>query len=204
MRKRSKYRPKGVRLDTMDYVMTSIKPLATLTSEVATLRIKNHGALTAVCQGRAGRTDIDMLVAALNIAEALAIQGVGTDYAVKIRAGQDALRDMAQRGVNLGDKFILRGPELQALNIAEALAIQGVGTDYAVKIRAGQDALRDMAQRGVNLGDKFILRGPELQALNLAIEVHDAQLDAITMQQLERAIDYVTRVIRAGGARAIK
>jgi hypothetical protein len=154
MRKRSKYRPKGVRLDTMDYVMTSIKPLATLTSEVATLRIKNHGALTAVCQGRAGRTDIDMLVA--------------------------------------------------ALNIAEALAIQGVGTDYAVKIRAGQDALRDMAQRGVNLGDKFILRGPELQALNLAIEVHDAQLDAITMQQLERAIDYVTRVIRAGGARAIK
>ena len=154
MRKRSKYRPKGVRLDAVDYVLTSIKPLSSLTSEVATLRIKNHGALTAICQGRAGRTDIDMLIA--------------------------------------------------ALNIAEALVIQGVGKDYATEIRAGQDALRDMAKRGVDLGDRFILRGTELQAINLAVEVHDAQLDAITMQQLERAIDYVTRVIRAGGARAIK
>lgn len=154
MRKRSKYRPKGVRLDAVDYVLTSIKPLSTLTSEVATLRIKNHGALTAICQGRAGRTDIDMLIA--------------------------------------------------ALNIAEALVIQGVGKDYAVEIRAGQDALRDMAKRGVDLGNRFILRAMELQAINLAMDVHDAQLDAITMQQLERAIDYVTRVIRAGGARAIK
>lgn len=154
MRKRSKYRPKGVRLDAMEYVMTSIKPLATLASEVSTLRIKNHGALAAVCQGQATKRDIDALIAALNIAEALVAQGVGTDYA--------------------GD------------------------------IKAGQDALLDMAKRGVERGDRFILRAPELQAINLAIEVHDAQLDAITVRQLERAIDYVHRVVRSGGARAIQ
>lgn len=153
MRKRSKYRPKGVRLDAVDYVLTSIKPLSTLKGEVATLRIKNHGSLTAICQGRGNRTEIDVLIA--------------------------------------------------ALNIAEALAIQGVGNDYATEIRAGQDALHDMTKRGVDLGDRFIFRGTELQAINLAMEVHDAQLDAITMQQLERAIDYVTRVIRSGKARAI-
>lgn len=153
MRKRSKYRPKGVRLDTLDYVMTSIKPLATLKSEVATLRIKNHGALAAICQGRAGRTDVDMLIA--------------------------------------------------AMNIAEALVIQGVGTDYATEIRAGQDALHDMAKRGVDLGNRFILRAMELRDINLAMEIHDAQLDAITMQQLERAVEYVTRVIKAGKARII-
>lgn len=153
MRKRSKYRPKGVRLDVVDYVLTSIKPVSTLTSEVATLRIKNHGALTAVCQGNADRADIDVLIA--------------------------------------------------AVNIAEALVIQGVGKDYAAEIRAGQDALRDMAKRGVNLGDRFILRALELQAINLAMEVHDAQLDAITMQQLERAIEQVTKVIRSGKARTI-
>jgi hypothetical protein len=153
MRKRSKYRPKGVRLDTLDYVMTSIKPLATLKSEVATLRIKNHGALAAICQGRAGRTDVDMLIA--------------------------------------------------AMNIAEALVIQGVGTDYATEIRAGQDALHDMAKRGVDLGNRFILRATELRDINTALEIHDAQLDAITMQQLERAVEYVTRVIKAGKARII-
>lgn len=154
MRKRSKYRPKGVRLDAVDYVLTSIKHLSTLTSEVATLRIKNHGALAAICQGRASRTDVDMLIA--------------------------------------------------ALNIAEALVIQGVGKDYAAEIRAGQDALHDMAKRGVDLGNKFILRAMELKAINMAVDVHDAQLDAITMQQLERAIEYVTRVIKAGGARVIQ
>lgn len=153
MRKRSKYRPKGVRLDALDYVLTSIKPLAELQGEVATLRIKNHGAVTAICQGHGHQTEINVLVA--------------------------------------------------ALNIAEALAIQGVGADYAVEIRAGQDALHEMASRGVGIGNKFIFRATELSAINLAIEVHDAQLDAITTQQLERAIDYVHKVIRSGGARAI-
>lgn len=153
MRKRSKYRPKGVRVDALDYVLTSIKPLASLKSEVATLRIRNHGALAEVCKGNGNRDDIDVLIA--------------------------------------------------ALNIAEAMVVQGVGTDYAGEIRAGQDALRDMATRGVGLGDRFIFRATELQAINLAMEIHDAQLDAITVAQLERAIAYVHRVVRAGGARKI-
>ena len=153
MRKRSKYRPRGMRIDAVEYVLSSIKPLATLKSEVATLRIKNHGALTAICQGNGNKTEIDTLIA--------------------------------------------------ALNIAEALVIQGVGLEYAAEIRAGQDALHTMAKRGVDLGGRFILKALELQAINTAIDVHDAQLDAITVQQLERAVDYVHRVIRAGGARAI-
>lgn len=153
VRKRSRYRPKGVRLDTLDYVMTSIKPLATLKSEVATLRIKNHGALATIVQGHGGRADIDTLIA--------------------------------------------------ALNIAEALVHQSVGTDYAADIRAGQDALHAMAKRGVDLGGRFIFKAPELTAINLAMDVHDAQMDAITVQQLERAIAYVARVVRSGGARVI-
>jgi hypothetical protein len=88
-------------------------------------------------------------------------------------------------------------------NIPEALVIQGVGTDYATEIRAGQDALHDMAKRGVDLGNRFILRATELRDINMAMEIHDAQLDAITMQQLERAVEYVTRVIKAGKARVI-
>lgn len=153
MRKRSKYRPKGVRIDAMDYVLSSIKPLASLQSEVATLRIRNHGALAAVCQGKANRDDLDVIIA--------------------------------------------------ALNVAEALVLHGVGTDYASEIRAAQDALKAMAERGVSLGDRFIFRAAELQAINHAMDIHDAQMDNITVQQLERAVMYVGGVIRAGKARPI-
>ena len=153
MRKRSKYRPKGVRLDAVDYVLTSITPLAALKSELATLRIRNHGALAAVCQGGAGKEDINTLIA--------------------------------------------------ALNITEALVLQGVGSDYAGEVRSGQDALHTMTRRGIELGDRFIFKAPELQAINLAMEIHDAQLDAITTRQLERAVDYVRQVVISGGAKAI-
>lgn len=154
MRKRSKYRPKGVRLDAMEYVLTSIKPLATLKSEVATLRIRNHGALAAICQGSAGKEDINTLIA--------------------------------------------------ALNITEALVIHGIGADYASDVRAGQDALHSMTKRGIDMGDRFIFRAPELNAINTAMEIHDAQLDAITTRQLERAVDYVHKVVRSGGARSVE
>lgn len=153
MRKRSSYRPRHVRTDTMAYVMASIKPLAALESQVATIRIKNHGALAAVCKGQADRTDINTLIA--------------------------------------------------ALNIAEALVIMGVGQDYADEIRAAQDALLSMTTRGHSMGDRFIFKAPELAAINLGMDVHDAQLDAITVQQLEQAVEYTKRVIRSGGARVI-
>lgn len=153
MRKRSKYRPKGVRLDAIEYVLTSITPLAALKSELATLRIRNHGALAAVCQGNAGKEDINTLIA--------------------------------------------------AMNITEALVLQGVGSDYASDVRAGQDALHTMTRRGIELGDRFIFRAPELQAINLVMEIHDAQLDAITTRQLERAVDHVRQVVKSGGAKAI-
>lgn len=153
MRKRSKYRPKGVRLDAVDYVMTNIKPLAQLEGEVATLRIRNHGAVTAICQGHSHQTEINVLIS--------------------------------------------------ALNIAEALAIQGVGDQYASEIRAGQDALHAMTVRGVGLGGRFVFKATELAAINLAMDVHDAQLDAITVKQLDQAVEYVRRVVRSGGARPI-
>ncbi len=154
MRKRSKYRPRPIRTDALDYVLTSLKPVRHLQAEIAALRIRNHGALAEVCKGNGNRDDIDVLIA--------------------------------------------------ALNIAEAMVVQGVGADYACEIRAGQDALLEMTKRGISMSNRFILKAPELAAINLAMEVHDAQLDAITVQQLERALQYVHRVVRSGGARAIQ
>ena len=77
-----------------------------------------------------------------------------------------------------------------------------IGDDWKDEIRAAQDALLAMGRRGVETG-KFILRGPELTTFNLAMEIHDAQLDACTVSELEKAIDIVNSIVRAKGARLI-
>ena len=41
------------------------------------------------------------------------------------------------------------------------------------------------------------------QALNLGMEIHDAQLDTCTVEQLEKALEFVAREIRARRAREI-
>lgn len=122
MRKRSKYRPKGVRLDVVNYVVNGLKPIAA--HDAATvLRIKNHAALTALTQGKAARDDINTLIEAFNTTEALVCVSaeLGEDWREEIRQAQDALYAVATRGVANDDKFVLTGLEMKALNIAMEL-----------------------------------------------------------------------------------
>lgn len=151
MRKRSKYRPKGLILDTMLYVSSGMKKVGSI-SAGTTLKIKNHAALESVRTGEGTREDIDVLISAFNITEALALQSIGEDWKDEIRAAQDALLAVGRRGVETG---------------------------------------------------KFILRGPELTTFNLAMEIHDAQLDACTVSELEKAIAFVESIVRNKGARPI-
>lgn len=151
MRKRSKYRPKGVIYDTMNYVMSGMKVVGAI-SAGTTLKIKNHAALEQVRQGLGTREDIDVLICAFNITEALAMMRIGDDWKDEIRAAQDALLAVGRRGVETG---------------------------------------------------KFILRGPELTSFNLAMEIHDAQLDACTVAELEKAIEVVETITKNKQARAI-
>ena len=115
MRKRSKYRPKGVRLDTMAYIKESMTPIAHHGGFLMTLKIKNHAALAALTQGRATRADIDTLIAALNICEALYRLGIGREYASVVQEGLESLRAVGSRGA-ANNRFILRAPEMHALN----------------------------------------------------------------------------------------
>ena len=152
MRKRSKYKPKGVRPDAVSWVLSGLKPFKASVHEL-NLRIKNHDALNTLRLGTATRKDLDALIA--------------------------------------------------AMNMAEALTRLDIGTDWSVEIKAAQDALYHLAKRGVKNGDRFIITGPELQALNLGMEIHDAQLDACTIQMLEKAIDIVNADITNRKARPI-
>jgi hypothetical protein len=117
MKKKSKYKPKGVRLDAVNWVLSGLKPVSQVGDALVTLKAKNHSALTEVVQGRGNRDQIDVLIAALNMCEAYAIHGKGKDWLPEINEAQNALYEMASRGLET-ERFLFRGPEMQAVNLA--------------------------------------------------------------------------------------
>jgi hypothetical protein len=121
MRKRSKtYRPKPMLHDTIQWIINGRKPVSDASEEIQTARIKNHMALNILRLGTGGRKEVDVIVAAFNMTEALARGRVGIELAADIRAGQDALYALAVRGANTG-RFVFTGPELHAINYAMAI-----------------------------------------------------------------------------------
>lgn len=145
MRKRSKYRPKPIIPDTMTWVQAGMKKVDAI-SAGTTLKILNYDAMDSMRRGVATRREIDSLIDAMNIAEALAKRGIGSDWADEIRAAQDSLLSLARRGV-----------------------------------------ANDM---------RFVVKGEELKALNLGMEIHTAQLDTVTVKQLETAMHDVMESLR--------
>lgn len=117
MKKKSKYRPKGVRLDVVNWVLAGMKSISECGDALTILKSKNHSALTEVVQGRGNHDQIDILIAAMNMTEAYAVHGKGIDWMPEIRQAQDALFSMALRGVETS-RFVFRGPEMQAVNLA--------------------------------------------------------------------------------------
>jgi hypothetical protein len=114
-RKKSKYKPKGVRLDATTWVINGFRNISETGDAVLHLKIKNHESLECLRKGEATRMDIDAIISAFNMAEALARMQIGDDYSAEIKAGQDALLDVAKRGVNRDDRFVLKAQELTAI-----------------------------------------------------------------------------------------
>ena len=114
---RKKYKPKPVRLDAVTWVINGFRNISQTGDAVLHLKIKNHESLECLRKGEATRIDIDTIISAFNIAEALARMQIGDDYAKEIKAGQDALLAVAKRGVSRDEKFILKAAELSAINL---------------------------------------------------------------------------------------
>ena len=142
MKKRSKYRPKGVLINPLAYVLESLKPVRYHDSYLVDLKIKNHGSMEALTKGNAGRAEMDLLINMVNTVEALYRLGFGEDYGDVVQQGLDALHDVGQRGVQTG---------------------------------------------------RFILKAQEMSHLNLIMELHDAQMEVITVKDMERAVDLVNK-----------
>jgi hypothetical protein len=122
MRKKSSYKPKGVRLDNMAWVQSSLKKVGTLPTAGLALKLKMHEALAAMLNGTATRSDVDALISAVNVAEALirVRADLGRDWAVEIKAAQDAIHDMGVRCYKR-DKFLFTGPEMSAVKVVVEL-----------------------------------------------------------------------------------
>ena len=114
---RRKYKPKGVRLDAITWVINGFRNISETGDAVLHLKIKNHESLECLRKGEATRMDIDAIISAFNMAEALARMQIGDDYAAEIKAGQDALLAVAKRGVSRDDRFVLKAEELTAINL---------------------------------------------------------------------------------------
>lgn len=91
---------------------------------------------------------------------------------------------------------------IQSVNVAEALYRMGFGTEYGDVMRDGLDALYSVGIRGVESG-RFVLKAEEMKALNTVIELHDAQLEVITVRDMERAHKLVVEEFRQKRVRLI-
>lgn len=75
-------------------------------------------------------------------------------------------------------------------NIVYALMESGgFGKGYEEVATQGRMAIIGIAHRATTVG-RFVPTGPEIKALNDLMELHDAQMDVITVKDMDKAIAY--------------
>lgn len=111
---RKKYKPKGVRLDAVSWVLSGMKKVADIPEAGTKLLIRNHAAFDEVLAGRGTVEHVDMLIHMVNMTEALAKLELGDDWLPEIKEAQDAIYAVAQRGIS-GKKFLFTGLEINAV-----------------------------------------------------------------------------------------
>ena len=117
MRKKSKYKPKGVRLDTMNWVVTGMTKVSAKESAYVTMHLKNISALDSLAKGTANKKEIDIVIGVINVAEALCELGVGSEYHQIVLNASSALYDVCKRSFEINDRFICRGEQLSAIKL---------------------------------------------------------------------------------------
>ena len=136
---RKAYKPRE-RKNPLIVVADNIRPVASHTSYLLDLRIKNSSAMAALLGGHATKKDMDLIIAMSNIVYALMECG-------------------------------------------------GFGKGYEDVSLQGRIAIISIAHRATKVG-RFVPTGPEIKSLNDLMELHDAQMDVITVKDLDRAIEY--------------
>ena len=153
MRKRSNYRPRPKLVNPVTYVIEGLTPVKDYDSYLIDLKIKNHGAMTALTRGQADKDQIEFLINMSNAAQALCMMGFKQEYLELILDGSDALFEVGRRGAKTGS---------------------------------------------------FVLKAEEMNALNLLMQVHDEQLELITVKDMGKVNEIVLRKLRSKHRRKMK
>jgi len=80
-------------------------------------------------------------------------------------------------------------------NVSEALWELGFGKEYQNVCVDGRYAILSIVNRATKHG-RFTPTGPEITMLNTLMELHDAQMEVITVKDMERALDLVKAKLR--------
>jgi hypothetical protein len=83
------------------------------------------------------------------------------------------------------------------VNMANVMSQQGIGKEYRDDIILARDAMQSPGKRFAKWG-KFEFTGSELAAINQFMAIHDAQLEAARIIDVERAYDEVYRRLKHG------
>ena len=139
---RKAYRPRGVILDTVNWVCGGFKPLSSVGDENVKLRLRNHLALESISKGKATHVDLGTLIAASNMTMALKRGGFGDEYHSTAIAGANAIEALRNSG-----RFVCTGPELTAikrmmeLHDAQLDVVRINDLDAALKLSKRQQAV---------------------------------------------------------------
>lgn len=118
MKKKSKYKPRGIRLDNLSWIVAGMKKVGALPTAGVALKLKNHEALDSILKGHGTKEHVDVLIAAVNMSEALIRirDELGVDWKDEIRQAQDAIYTMGKRGFEK-NRFAFTGPEMTAVKL---------------------------------------------------------------------------------------
>ena len=115
-----------------------------------------------------------------------------TSFMIDLKIKNHAALDAVTKGVATRfdiDTLISMG------NMTEAFARMGFGKDYSDVVKEGLLALRSVGKRGAESG-RFILKAAEMTALNEFMELHDAQMEVVTLKDMDAAIALVREEFR--------
>lgn len=107
---------------------------------------------------------------------------------IKNHAAMTALLNGTAKGYEMGVLATMS-------NIVEALWELGFGAEYQNVCTEGRFAIYQIVLRSQKHG-KFTPTGPEITQLNMLLELHDAQMEVITVKDLERALELVRTRLR--------
>ena len=113
---RKKYKPKQVMLNAHEWAVESATPLAQHDSYVVDWTLKNNAAFEKLMRGEARHAELDVLIAARNICEAISVtkfKAVDDDTGTLTRS-KVAIADICARA-NAGKGTAMKAPEMQAM-----------------------------------------------------------------------------------------